>query len=90
MTSKPVRKRVVKAWAWVYTDPEMHTPIIAIDESKELVSGHKHKSFYGDPYSGKMPEAKEAYNKTMRVFYRKSKIVPCTISYTLPAKKNKK
>ena len=82
--TKALKKRVVKAWAWVHTDSEMRKqPFISVDESKQTVSAEKRERFYGDPYNGKMPEAREAYNKTMRSLYRQSKIVPCEIHYQI-------
>lgn len=71
-------------WAWVHTDPELRRqPFISVDESKKIVTEKKRERFYGDPYNGKMPEAREAYNKTMRILYRQSKIIPVEIHYQI-------
>jgi len=84
--TKPQKKRL-KAWVWVYTDTEMKQPIISIDETREIVAGEKRRVMYADPYNGKNERARVEYNKLNRAFYRRSVVVPCTISYSLPTPK---
>lgn len=66
-------KKKIKAWAWVYTDSEMQKqPIIAVDETREIMSEIKKKHLTG---------ISAEHTKLLRSLYRKSKIVPIEIHY---------
>jgi len=75
--------KTVKAWAWVYTDPGIKHPIISINETKAIVAEEKRNSFYGNPYSPPNEGARKEYNKSMRILYRQTKVIPVTITYKL-------
>ena len=78
MKNKPkgVKRVEVKAWAWIDLRFEGF-PICSIDETKEIVAEEKRKFLN--------PENKEV-GKVLRSLYRKSKVVPCTISFTPTSK----
>ena len=63
-------------WAWVYTDEEIRHkyPIIAVDESKKIMAEEKAKHL-----KGQNPE----HGRLLRKLYRKSKVVPVTITYEI-------
>lgn len=70
-----MKEHKVKAWAWVYTEPKMqHAPIIAVDERKIYVTEEKRKFLMGRDLQ---------HGKILRSLYRRSKIVPVTITFKI-------
>ena len=74
--------QTIKMWAWVYSDEKSHR-IISIDETKEIVAAEKRERLYGKKMIDGVCLDKELSDRiceTNRILYRKTKVVPVTVT----------